>query len=108
MTGLVTESLPFRGIDLLQWDGLLFGGCDVVDTPLVDKIRAHIDEGILPRSFPVDAKALGVIDSRITNMAGVGAGSVAPSVRPSSPTDLTGVRRRHKRRRFIGFCVDPE
>jgi myo-inositol-1-phosphate synthase len=87
MTGLVTESLPFRGVDLLQWNGLLFGGCDVVDTPLIDKIRAHIDEGILPRSFPVDAKVLRAIDSRITNLAGAGGGSATPAM-----TALAAVR----------------
>jgi myo-inositol-1-phosphate synthase len=47
--GLVTESDPFRGLPLAPVDGLVFGGHDLADRPLLEAARALCrDAGPLP------------------------------------------------------------
>ncbi len=45
-TGMVTESAPFVGLDLLPIQDLVFGGCDIRQESMVDSAHRAMGEGI--------------------------------------------------------------
>jgi myo-inositol-1-phosphate synthase len=50
-TGLVTMRPPFVDAGLVGLDRLVFGGHDVVATPLVERAARLVDEGVLPSAL---------------------------------------------------------
>lgn len=64
--GLVTELPPFASRGLPAIGDLVFGGHDVIDTPLVKRAEALASEGVLPaRLLPAVAPGLIDIDTRV-------------------------------------------
>jgi myo-inositol-1-phosphate synthase len=51
-TGCVGELPDFAGAGLTPWASLVFGGHDVVDTPLVKRVEQLVHAGVLPGSLP--------------------------------------------------------
>src|SRR3954452_22778923 len=51
-TGLVTMRGPFAGAGLPELGDLIFGGHDVVETPLALRASRLVDEGVLPVGLP--------------------------------------------------------
>lgn len=51
-TGLVSETQPFAGVPLVGLDGMVFGGHDVSDVPLVAGARQLAVGGVLPAALP--------------------------------------------------------
>ena len=49
--GVVTGLPDFAGADLPALDGLVFGGHDVVDTPLVKRLERLVAGGVVPRRW---------------------------------------------------------
>ena len=64
--GLVTELPPFTGLPLPAIGDLVFGGHDVIDTPLVKRAEELASAGVLPaRLLPAVAPALIDTDTRV-------------------------------------------
>jgi myo-inositol-1-phosphate synthase len=51
-TGLVTEREPFTGTVLPELGDLVFGGHDVVETPLALRAARLVDDGVVPLGLP--------------------------------------------------------
>src|SRR3712207_9551048 len=51
-TGLVTMRSPFTAAGLPPLGDLVFGGHDVVETPLAIRAARLVDEGVLPVGLP--------------------------------------------------------
>jgi myo-inositol-1-phosphate synthase len=51
-TGLVTEREPFTGAVLPELGDLVFGGHDVVETPLALRAARLVDDGVVPLGLP--------------------------------------------------------
>src|SRR3954471_13556518 len=51
-TGLVTMRPPFTDAGLVDLGDLIFGGHDVVETPLAIRAARLVDEGVLPHGLP--------------------------------------------------------
>src|SRR4051795_11986573 len=51
-TGLVTMQAPFTEAPLCPLGDLVFGGHDVVETPLAVRAARLVDEGVLPAGLP--------------------------------------------------------
>ena len=50
-TGLVTMRPPFTDAGLAELGDLIFGGHDVVETPLAIRAARLVDDGVLPLSL---------------------------------------------------------
>lgn len=95
-TGLVTDLPAFRALDLLSWDEIVIGGCDIATAPLSLQIERHIREGILPRGFPaVPADVLDAIEQRVCDVS-----PLVPSGRNGSSAAKTLQALREKIRDF--------
>src|SRR3954465_1164523 len=51
-TGLVTMRSPFSEAGMPDLGSLVFGGHDVVETPLAVRASRLVDEGVLPMGLP--------------------------------------------------------
>src|SRR5829696_5354140 len=51
-TGLVTMQPPFTDAGLVDLGDLVFGGHDVVETPLAIRAARLVDDGVLPVGLP--------------------------------------------------------
>src|SRR3954470_982301 len=60
-TGLVTMRPPFTDAGMPELGDLVFGGHDVVETPLAMRASRLVDEGVLPAGLP--AALAGAIES---------------------------------------------
>jgi myo-inositol-1-phosphate synthase len=90
-TGCVTELPPLRTVALPGWADLVFGGHDIVATPLVKKADALVAAGVLPAAL-VGAIDLTPVEEELRPLpvAATQAGTAALLV-----ADLTAFRRRH-------------
>ena len=51
-TGVVTETAPFAGVELPDLDEIVFGGHDIVETPLAVRAARLVDGGVIPPGVP--------------------------------------------------------
>ena len=84
-TGCVTELPDFAGAELPGLGDLVFGGHDVVDTPLVKRAEQLVASGVLPATLPgpVERRAGG---GRRAAAAGAVRGRAGPRSTGSSRT----------------------
>jgi len=50
-TGLLTETQPFDVLPFRSWKDIIFGGYDIVNYPLIDKLHDLIKERVIPYEF---------------------------------------------------------
>ncbi|MFF9785296.1 myo-inositol-1-phosphate synthase [Streptomyces sp. SceaMP-e96] len=95
--GCVTELPPFRRLQLPAFADIVFGGHDIVDTPLLKRAEGLVGSGVLPPHLLgqiADELAAAEREMRPGPAAGPGA---APQGRAADGIilDLTSFRRRH-------------
>src|SRR4051794_28459959 len=102
-TGLVTMRPPFTDAGLPELGDLIFGGHDVVETPLALRAARLVDEGVLPAGLPaalggaIEGAEAGV-RSRITRR------EARPEPRPAPARiveDISALRARHDLSRVV-------
>ena len=76
-TGMVTQGPEFRGLPLPALGELVFGGCDVVRTPLEDRLVELTTQRVIPAGLEGELQPdLAELDRRIDTVAGFKMGSV--------------------------------
>jgi myo-inositol-1-phosphate synthase len=96
-TGLVTLRPPLDGASLPELDELVFGGHDVVETPLALRAERLVDGGVIPPRLP-DAVASQLSDAEADLRAGIGWHEARTDPRGAvdrAAADLRGFRERH-------------
>lgn len=100
--GCVTMLEPFRSLDLPGVDELVFGGHDVIATPLLKRAEQLADAGVVPAGLPSLVEAdINAADAEIRISPG-GAGSQDQAATIDALiADLTDFRLRHELARVI-------
>ncbi|MGW0601605.1 inositol-3-phosphate synthase [Streptomyces sp. NPDC002776] len=100
-TGCVSTLGPFRDLPLPGFDELVFGGHDVVDTPLAKRAGQLAEEGVLPAGLPdLVAGELGAADAEI-RPAPHTEGPAGRTAADAVASDLTRFRERHRLDRVV-------
>jgi myo-inositol-1-phosphate synthase len=95
-TGCVAELADFAGAGLPPLSDLVFGGHDVVETPLAKRVEQLVRSGVLPASLP-SLVAADVAAAEAEIRAGVTAGSASGSQADQAAAliaDIAGFRER--------------
>lgn len=67
--GMLTETAPFDDLPFLEWDQAVFGGCDVVETRLVETLESHLAAHIIPNADrPGVRETVEEVEPRIVNI----------------------------------------
>jgi myo-inositol-1-phosphate synthase len=70
-TGCVSELPDFASVDLPAWSDLVFGGHDVVDTPLVKRVEQLVHRGVIPsRLAELVASDLAAVEAELRDGSG--------------------------------------
>jgi myo-inositol-1-phosphate synthase len=102
-TGLVTMRPPFSGAGLPELGDLVFGGHDVVETPLALRAARLVDDGVLPVGLP--AALGGALEAAETEqrpgITGRDARAEPVAALARIVTDLNAFRTRHELARVV-------
>jgi myo-inositol-1-phosphate synthase len=106
-TGLVTMGAPFDDAGLVELGDLVFGGHDVVETPLAIRAARLVDDGVLPHGLPVAlAGALEAAESeQRPGITGREARMEPQAALARMVTDLNSFRTRHDLSRVVVMNV---
>ena len=106
-TGLVTMRPPFTEAGLVGLGELVFGGHDVVETPLAIRAARLVDDGVLPAGLPAAlAGALEAAEAeQRPGITGREARSEPRAALARIVTDLTAFRARHELARVVVINV---
>jgi myo-inositol-1-phosphate synthase len=106
-TGLVTMQAPFTDAGLVSLGDLVFGGHDVVETPLAIRASRLVDEGVLPVGLPgALAGALEAAESeQRPGITGREARLEPQAALARIVTDLNSFRTRHELSRVVVLNV---
>jgi len=102
-TGLVTFSPPFADAPLVSLDQVVFGGHDLVETPLSLRAAALVDAGVIPQGLP-DAVAESLAAAEVDIRQGIGWHEARTSPRAAirrAAADLRAFRERHGAERVV-------
>ncbi|MFD7665851.1 inositol-3-phosphate synthase [Streptomyces sp. NPDC059788] len=95
-TGCVTELPEFRGLPLPAYGDLVFGGHDVVETPLRKRAEALAGAGVLPQGLVEHVGGeLAAAEAEMRPGAGAGGTVVQGQVARGLAADLEAFRERH-------------
>jgi myo-inositol-1-phosphate synthase len=106
-TGLVTAHAPFSEAGLTELGDLVFGGHDVVETPLAVRAARLVDGGVLPAGLPVAlAPALAAAEAELRpGITGREAREDPSGAVTRLLTDLRAFRTRHQLARVVVINV---
>lgn len=101
-TGLVTARYPFDTCGLSGWDGLVFGGHDITDTPLVERADHLVSAGVIPANLSAAVcDQLVHVDDRIRRGVAVGDGEAPAVTIGRLRRDLIDFAAQHQLRRVV-------
>lgn len=77
-SGMLTGIEPFNRLPFTSWGDVVFGGCDVTDTPLVETFESHMAAQIIPNANRAGVReSLEAVEPGIVNLAGVSSSPAA-------------------------------
>ncbi|EGJ77619.1 putative secreted protein [Streptomyces sp. Tu6071] len=94
-TGCVTESPDFADAGLTPFAGLVFGGHDVVATPLVERAAALVRDGVLPAGLAEAVRPALEAAEREVRDGAASAGEPQYTTARRLAADITAFRERH-------------